>query len=135
MGVCHRKSSPRGGGLVTLTVTNPHLAPPMPVWGVVGHNIDRCIIPILTLLVASPVPATRDGVTPFCILADVLLITVTDTNVACTNTPGGFEFTCTCNQGYTGNGVIYVRVSCASILMCRKPCTHTHTQKKTSIIS
>ena len=43
MGVCHRKSSPRGGGLVTLTVTNPHLAPPMPVWGVVGHNIDRCI--------------------------------------------------------------------------------------------
>ena len=21
----------------------PHLAPPMPVWGVVGHNIDRCI--------------------------------------------------------------------------------------------
>ena len=44
MGVCHRKSSPRGGGLVTLTVTNPHLAPPMPAWGVVGHNIDRCII-------------------------------------------------------------------------------------------
>ena len=43
MGVCHRISSPRGGGLVTLTVTNPHLAPPMPVWGVVGHNIDRCI--------------------------------------------------------------------------------------------
>ena len=26
-----------------MTVTNPHLAPPMPVWGVVGHNIDRCI--------------------------------------------------------------------------------------------
>ena len=43
VGVCHRISSPRGGGLVTLTVTNPHLAPPMPVWGVVGHNIDRCI--------------------------------------------------------------------------------------------
>ena len=43
MGVCHRISSPRGGGLVTMTVTNPHLAPPMPVWGVVGHNIDRCI--------------------------------------------------------------------------------------------
>ena len=43
VGVCHRISSPRGGGLVTMTVTNPHLAPPMPVWGVVGHNIDRCI--------------------------------------------------------------------------------------------
>ena len=42
MGVCHRMS-PRGRGLVTMTVTNPHLAPPMPVWGVVGHNIDRCI--------------------------------------------------------------------------------------------
>ena len=27
-----------------MTVTNPHLAPPMPIWGVVGHNIDRCII-------------------------------------------------------------------------------------------
>ena len=27
MGVCHRISSPRGGGLVTMTVTNPHLAP------------------------------------------------------------------------------------------------------------
>ena len=26
-----------------------------------------------------------------------------DTNAACTNTPGGF--TCTCNQGYTGDGV------------------------------
>ena len=25
------------------------------------------------------------------------------TNAACTNTPGGF--TCTCNQGYTGDGV------------------------------
>ena len=27
-----------------------------------------------------------------------------DTNAACTNTPG--DFTCTCNQGYTGDGVI-----------------------------
>ena len=26
-----------------------------------------------------------------------------DTNAACTNTPG--DFTCTCNQGYTGDGV------------------------------
>ena len=26
------------------------------------------------------------------------------TNAACTNTPGGF--TCTCNQGYTGDGVM-----------------------------
>ena len=26
-----------------------------------------------------------------------------DTNAACTNTPGGF--TCTCNQGYIGDGV------------------------------
>ena len=43
VGACHRISSPRGGGLVTMTVTNLHLAPPMPVWGVVGHNIDRCI--------------------------------------------------------------------------------------------
>ena len=25
------------------------------------------------------------------------------TNATCTNTPGGF--TCTCNQGYTGDGV------------------------------
>ena len=25
-----------------------------------------------------------------------------DSNAACTNTPG--NFTCTCNQGYTGNG-------------------------------
>ena len=45
MGVCHRISSPGVGGLVTTTGTNPHLAPPMPVWGgggggVVGHNID-----------------------------------------------------------------------------------------------
>ena len=30
---------PRGGGLVTMTVTNPHHVPPMPVWGVVGHII------------------------------------------------------------------------------------------------
>ena len=29
-----------------------------------------------------------------------------DTNAACTNTPGGFI--CTCNQGYTGDGVTCV---------------------------
>ena len=40
VGVCHIA---RGGGLVTMTVTNSHLAPPMPIWGVVGHKIDRCI--------------------------------------------------------------------------------------------
>ena len=28
---------------------------------------------------------------------------ICDTDAACTNTPGGF--TCTCNQGYTGDGV------------------------------
>ena len=37
-----------------MTVTNPHLAPPMPVWGVVGHNIDRCII---TQLIVHSLPS------------------------------------------------------------------------------
>ena len=29
-----------------------------------------------------------------------------DFNAMCTNTPG--NFTCTCNQGYTGNGVVCI---------------------------
>ena len=35
--------APRGGAFVLANMTNPHLAPPSPVGGVVGHNIDRRI--------------------------------------------------------------------------------------------
>ena len=35
--------APRGGAFVLANMTNPHLAPPNPVGGVVGHNIDRRI--------------------------------------------------------------------------------------------
>ena len=35
--------APRGGAFVLANMTNPHLAPPCPVVGVVGHNIDRRI--------------------------------------------------------------------------------------------
>ena len=35
----------RGGAFVLANMTNPHLAPPSPIGGVVGHNIDRRIIP------------------------------------------------------------------------------------------
>ena len=37
--------APRGGAFVLADMTNPHLAPPSPVGGVVGHNIDRRITP------------------------------------------------------------------------------------------
>ena len=36
--------APRGGAFVLANMTNPHPAPPSPVGGVVGHNIDRRII-------------------------------------------------------------------------------------------
>ena len=35
--------APRGGAFVLANMTNPHIAPPSPVGGVVGHNIDRRI--------------------------------------------------------------------------------------------
>ena len=35
--------APRGGAFVLANMTNPHLSPPSPVGGVVGHNIDRRI--------------------------------------------------------------------------------------------
>ena len=36
--------APRGQAFVLASMTNPHLAPPSPVGGVVGHNIDRRIM-------------------------------------------------------------------------------------------
>ena len=36
--------APRGGAVVLANMTNPHLSPPSPIGGVVGHNIDRRII-------------------------------------------------------------------------------------------
>ena len=39
--------APRGGAFVLANMTNPHLAPPSPVGGVVGHNIDRRITILL----------------------------------------------------------------------------------------
>ena len=46
-----------------MTVTNPHLAPPMPVWGVVGHNIDRCINQwtVLGASICSQLPWSNDS--------------------------------------------------------------------------
>ena len=44
--------APRGGAFVLANMTNPHLAPPCPVGGVVGHNIDRRI----TAEVKIPLP-------------------------------------------------------------------------------
>ena len=42
--------APRGGAFVLANMTNPHLAPPSPVGGVVGHNIDRRIMLTPSLL-------------------------------------------------------------------------------------
>ena len=36
-------AAPRGGAFVLANMTNPHLFPPSPVGGVVGHNIDMRI--------------------------------------------------------------------------------------------
>ena len=83
------------------------------------------MLPVPTLLVASPVPVTRDtlemgshvwvsDLSNIQIKVSVLFMADIDecatpgddncdTNATCTNTPPG-GFTCTCNQGYTGNG-------------------------------
>ena len=84
------------------------------------------MLPVPTLLlVASPVPVTRDTLgmekcAEVCSIMQVIenislhssdideCATDADnchTNAACTNTPPG-SFTCACNQGYSGNGVM-----------------------------
>jgi hypothetical protein len=80
------------------------------------------MLPVPTLLVASPVLVTRDtlGMIPLVQVSYVHFPTVCttlnyldidecatnadncDTNATCSNTPG--SFTCACNQEYTGNG-------------------------------
>jgi hypothetical protein len=64
-----------------MTIANPHLAPPMPIWGVVGPNIDRCIImkPLLGsawgiflgILVDNYNPNTNGDVIPYRTVTDV----------------------------------------------------------------
>ena len=47
VGVCgglYRQYFPSWWGIVIFRNANPHLPPPQPVPGVVGHYIDRCII-------------------------------------------------------------------------------------------
>ena len=88
------------------------------------------MLSVPTLLVASPVPVTRDTLemaVPAKVRSTTDIFTLVtnrpchiidfdecaspddsncNTYATCTNTPGGF--TCTCNQGYTGDGVACV---------------------------
>ena len=83
------------------------------------------MLPVPTILVASPVPVTMDtlgmercawvsgasdAINPIKPMHSSDIDECTDdtdncaTNAACMNTPG--SFTCTCSQGFTGNGVM-----------------------------